>query len=157
MRALLGRWQDVLPTLADASLDAIYFDTYGEYDADMATLHAELPRLLVWFAGEDPFLLCERIVRALAAREAARLQLRLQLCVESMPPPEEGDEVLSPTDLAAGASDDELRERGGRRPPCRHRCALAPPSSSRDEPRAPRKDPLRLPTGHHPPRAVRTA
>ena len=46
VRALLGRWQDVLPTLADASLDAIYFDTYGEYDADMATLHAELPRLL---------------------------------------------------------------------------------------------------------------
>ena len=37
VRCLLGRWQDVLPTLEDGSLDAIFFDTYGEHDADMVS------------------------------------------------------------------------------------------------------------------------
>ena len=32
VRCLQGRWQDVLPTLEDASLDAIFFDTYGGPD-----------------------------------------------------------------------------------------------------------------------------
>lgn len=42
----LGRWQDVLPTLSDASFDAIFFDTYAEDDAEMAAFHQQLPRLL---------------------------------------------------------------------------------------------------------------
>ena len=61
VRCLLGRWQDVLPTLEDGSLDAIFFDTYGEHDADMVRFHEELPRLLrpggvySFFNGLCPF------------------------------------------------------------------------------------------------------
>ena len=46
VRVLFGRWQDVLPTLEGPCFDGIYYDTYGEHDADMADFHDELPRLL---------------------------------------------------------------------------------------------------------------
>jgi protein arginine N-methyltransferase 2 len=46
VRVHYGRWQEVLPTLPDASLDAIFFDTYAEHDAEMSAFHQHLPRLL---------------------------------------------------------------------------------------------------------------
>ena len=116
-----------------------------EDSEDGAGAEVELPRLLVWFAGEDPFLLCERIVRALAAREAARLQLRLQLCVESMPPPEDGDgdgdgsgadghlssEWLTRIGCRLGllGDADGMERRGGARP----RWARVPPRAGWDD------------------------
>ena len=43
-----GRWQDVLPRLAERGVkfDAIFFDTYGEEYDDMRQFHAMLPKLL---------------------------------------------------------------------------------------------------------------
>jgi len=43
-----GRWQDVLPRLAEKGVkfDAIFFDTYGEEYDDMRRFHALLPKLL---------------------------------------------------------------------------------------------------------------
>mmetsp|Transcript_1768 Transcript_1768/g.4461 ORF Transcript_1768/g.4461 Transcript_1768/m.4461 type:complete len:344 (+) Transcript_1768:49-1080(+) len=43
---LLGRWQDVLPTLGDRKFDGIFFDTYGEYYGEMSDFHELLPKLL---------------------------------------------------------------------------------------------------------------
>lgn len=43
---LRGRWQDTIAQLPDNSLDAVFFDTYGEYDADMHEFHKLLPRIL---------------------------------------------------------------------------------------------------------------
>ncbi|RKP11375.1 S-adenosyl-L-methionine-dependent methyltransferase [Piptocephalis cylindrospora] len=46
VRILHGRWQDVLPQLAGEDFDGIYFDTYGEYYADMREWHEEVTNLL---------------------------------------------------------------------------------------------------------------
>ena len=60
---LSGRWQDVLPGLLESGqkFDGIFFDTYGEHDADMQSFHAALPKLLApdglysFFNGMCPF------------------------------------------------------------------------------------------------------
>jgi protein arginine N-methyltransferase 2 len=43
-----GRWQEVVPQLIAKGrrFDGIFYDTYGEHDADMAEFHAHLPALL---------------------------------------------------------------------------------------------------------------
>lgn len=48
VRVEFGRWQDVLPKLAEKGVkfDAIFFDTYGEEYDDMRRFHAMLPKLL---------------------------------------------------------------------------------------------------------------
>ena len=63
VRVCEGAWQDVLPKLIaeGVQLDAAYFDTYGERDADMRAFHAALPKLLrpgglySFFNGLCPF------------------------------------------------------------------------------------------------------
>ena len=47
---------------------------------------AQVPRLLVWFDGEDPFVMCDRICKAIAARDEARRQIGLQLAIECVRP-----------------------------------------------------------------------
>eukprot|EP00939_MAST-03C_sp_MAST-3C-sp1_P001982 g1982.t1 len=44
VNVVFGRWQDVISKLGP--FDAIFFDTYGEYYADMRELHVQLPKLL---------------------------------------------------------------------------------------------------------------
>eukprot|EP01024_Parvocaulis_polyphysoides_P047343 TRINITY_DN4488_c0_g1_i10.p1 TRINITY_DN4488_c0_g1~~TRINITY_DN4488_c0_g1_i10.p1 ORF type:complete len:304 (-),score=23.28 TRINITY_DN4488_c0_g1_i10:375-1172(-) len=44
VRIVFGKWQDVLPTLG--KFDGIFYDTYGEYYADMQELHQLMPRIL---------------------------------------------------------------------------------------------------------------
>ena len=84
MRVLFGRWQDVLPALEGPCFDGIYYDTYGEHDADMADFHDELPRLLragglySFFNGMCPFnvffqgVACQVVQLELQARSAGR-------------------------------------------------------------------------------------
>ena len=54
-----GRWQDVIQSLG--TFDGIFFDTYGEYYADMKEFHDLLPRVLnprgiySFFNGMCPF------------------------------------------------------------------------------------------------------
>ena len=61
MTVLRGRWQDVLPTLRPRSLDALFYDAYGEDYEDMQELHELLPTLLrpggvySFFNGFCPF------------------------------------------------------------------------------------------------------
>lgn len=53
-----GRWQDVIHTLGE--FDAIFFDTFGEGDAEMDMFHQNLPQILKsdgvysWFNGVCP-------------------------------------------------------------------------------------------------------
>lgn len=81
--ACCGRWQDVLPTLADHSFDAIFFDTYGEHDADMVRFHEELPRLLKpggvysFFNGLCPFNLFFQGVACQVVQARAHVRRRL--------------------------------------------------------------------------------
>ena len=46
VRVIRGRWQETISQIPDASLSAVFFDTYGEYDSDMREFHAHLPRIL---------------------------------------------------------------------------------------------------------------
>ncbi|KAL1510463.1 hypothetical protein AB1Y20_006770 [Prymnesium parvum] len=61
VRVLFGRWQEVLPAFEGPCFDAVFYDTYGEHDADMADFHDELPRILrrggvySFFNGLCPF------------------------------------------------------------------------------------------------------
>ena len=63
VRVCAGRWQDALATLVAEGVlfDGIFFDTYGEYDSDMADFHRALPQLLKpggvysFFNGMCPF------------------------------------------------------------------------------------------------------
>lgn len=48
VRVLEGRWQDVVPKLAEegAQFDGIFFDTYAEDDLDLNAFHEFLPKLM---------------------------------------------------------------------------------------------------------------
>jgi len=43
---LFGRWQDMIDQVEDASLDGVFFDTFGEYYAEMQAFHEHLPRIV---------------------------------------------------------------------------------------------------------------
>ena len=46
VRVCAGRGRTLLPPSSRGALDGIFFDTYGEYDSDMADFHRALPQLL---------------------------------------------------------------------------------------------------------------
>ncbi|CAH8633165.1 unnamed protein product [Dicrocoelium dendriticum] len=60
VQVLRGRWQEVVPTLAQEiadstspPFDGIFFDTYAEDDLDLREFHTWLPKLLRRVAAED--------------------------------------------------------------------------------------------------------
>ena len=63
VRLELCRWQDAIPRLVaeGVKFDGIFYDTYGEHDADMQEFHSHLPALLApggvysFFNGLCPF------------------------------------------------------------------------------------------------------
>lgn len=53
VEVLCGRWQDVLPKVAEAvesgqcaPFDGVFFDTYAEDDQDLHNFHKFLPRIM---------------------------------------------------------------------------------------------------------------
>jgi len=70
-----GCWQDVIATLPDSSLDAIFFDTWKETYDDMLPFFAEVPRLLrpggrlSFFNGLAPYSIFKHAVMCRMAQE----------------------------------------------------------------------------------------
>ena len=100
VRVCEGRWQQAVPALLaeGVQFDAIFYDTYGEHDADMGEFHEALPKLLrpggmySFFNGMCPFnVFFQGVACSVVQLELQALGLSTTFESLSIDTPAEGD------------------------------------------------------------------